>query len=357
MNLTENQKRVLLGISQHPNAQDSELEKILGIKSTTITAARKRLSELNLYKEVVIPLVNRLNFELLGINFTNFTPGLSVEERQAKTRQSFEAREEIFLSIGDSQKGFSMSFCKNYTQFYHINEERTQTFGRLKIIGKGHPQEAVFPFASTDFINFFNYSRAIEQVFNFNQDETLKNQERSNELTNFFQPLQAFTISEKEQKIMAELILDPQQTNQAIALTTQSHRHTVARARKILFEEKVIQKTIIPNLTALGFKIMVFYHFKYNASNPPKLQDLQEMNSPFVIFFAHKTFESVVIAIYQDFQTYSQDRSHIINHLEKRQLLSEISDIHEYTLNNVAKIKDLTFYPLILKEFMESIKK
>ncbi len=340
INLTSNQQKTLYGVITFPELSDKEIAQKLKINESSYSASKNRLQELSVFRKINIPIINRFGYELMGINFTNFIVGLTIEERLEKTTQRFEKKNEIFLSVGDNEKGFSLNFCKNYSQFVKINNARTKTFGELNILGRGHPKGVVFPFETAEIYRFFDFHPIIGSIFKL----TVK---KTNNFQNFFHSGPIVNLTEKEKEIFSLLLQNPTLNNQEIASATQSHRHTVSNVRHKLKEMNLMRKIVVPNLNVLGFKLLVFYNLRYNARKPPSRGDLEFIMNENVVFFAHNTYQSVMLCVYQTFPAYLKHRSMIVEYLEEKHILSKANEIYEYSIDNIRLIKDFQFIGLL----------
>jgi DNA-binding CsgD family transcriptional regulator len=323
-----------------PELSDKEIAQELDINESSYSAAKNRLLDIGVFRKINIPVINRFGYELMGINYTNFIFGLSIEERLKMTTKRFEKKNEIFLSVGDNEKGFSVNFCKNYTQFVKINNDRTKTFGELNILGRGHPKGVVFPFQTAKIYRFFDYGKLIASKFKINTKEN------GGKFQNFFQPGEYISLTDKEKEIFSILLQQPTLNNQEIAQITQTHRHTVSNVRHKLKEQRLMRKIVLPNLEILGFKLLVFYNLQYNAREPPTKRDLEIIINDNVVFFAHNPYESVILSVYDSFPSYLNHRSMMIEFLEENHILSNANEIYEYSIDSIRYIKDFQFLDL-----------
>lgn len=168
--LTKNEKKVLYGITRYPTVTDSELADTIDVKLSTLTSIKRRLADHGYYRTLMIPLVNRLGCELLAIIYMQFNPVIPLQERVETTKKTIEVFDEIFFSVGEEEKGFSMSLSQNYTNIGRINEIRTETFGRLGLLEKEYPHEVIFPFETSHIHRFFDFAQILKQLFSIEDD-------------------------------------------------------------------------------------------------------------------------------------------------------------------------------------------
>ena len=79
--------------------------------------------------------------EMLVAIYTHFSPLIPLLERVEITGKTIEVFEEIFFSIGEQDKGFSLSLSKDYATIGRINDIRTQTFGGRGLLEEEYPND------------------------------------------------------------------------------------------------------------------------------------------------------------------------------------------------------------------------
>ncbi|MDG6221274.1 MAG: helix-turn-helix domain-containing protein, partial [Candidatus Thermoplasmatota archaeon] len=254
--LTNNEKKVLYGLVRHPRLTDTELAEKLELAQSTVTTIRHRLQKIGAVKEIWLPMVNRIGCELLVLIHTNFNPVVPVEERAEKTRKTIEIFEEIFFSIGEAQKGFSLSMSENYTKVGEINDIRTKTFASMDLLEKEYPAEAIFPFEISTIHRFFNFAPFLERQFGLGDGWG-----PAGDITFEQKPGE---LSETDKRVYAALVEKPEKKDGEIARDMGISRHTVALHRKKLEDEGHIKRLRIPDMKEIGVNLLVFHHVKFN---------------------------------------------------------------------------------------------
>jgi len=89
--------------------------------------------------------------------YTNFSPLISLGERVEITGEAIEVFDEIFFSVGEQDKGFSLSLAQDYASIGRINDIRTQTFGGRGLLEDEYPNMVVFPFEISKVYRFFDF--------------------------------------------------------------------------------------------------------------------------------------------------------------------------------------------------------
>jgi DNA-binding MarR family transcriptional regulator len=347
-NLTKNEKKVLHGLTRYPTVNDSELADLLDVKLSTLTSIKRRLATQGYYRNLMVPLVNRLGCELLAITYMQFNPVIPLKERLETTKRTIEVFDEIFLSIGEEEKGFSMSLSQNYTNIGRINEIRTETFGKLGLLEKEYPNEVIFPFETSHIHRFFDFSSVLHHLFHLEETSTPL------QATPLFQDITRLELTEKEKNVYTALVEHPTETTQQIGDRVGLSRHTVARMKKQFFEDRILHRLTLPNLNALGVDILTFYHISFNPHNAPSITELSSLDTAFTVFFASRKFEAVFLSAYPTYQNYKEDEMNKIRFLKENNLFSHPPFISPYMFERMAVIKDFDFVPLIRKIFKDN---
>jgi DNA-binding MarR family transcriptional regulator len=341
--LTKNEKKVLNGICRHPNITDSELSDILQVKLSTLTSIKRRLAAQGYYRSLCFPLLNRLGCELLAVIYMQFNPVIPLKERVETTKRTIEVFDEIFFSVGEEEKGFSISLSQNYTNIGRINEIRTETFGKLGLLEKEYPHEVIFPFETSHIHKFFDFSSVLQKLFELNDIQ------KTSTTSDLFRNVSMIELTAKEKKVYSALVEHPTATTQQIGDLVGLSRHTVARMKKQFFEDGLLQVLILPNLKILGVDILTFYHISFNPNKAPSTHELSLLNSPSTVFFASRKFETVLLSAYPTYQEYKEDEMNKIRFLKENNLFSHPPFISTYMFEGMELIKEFDFAPLVRK--------
>ena len=341
--LTKNEEKVTYGLVRYPGLNDSELSSIIGVKLSTLTSIKRRLSDRGFFRNIVVPMLNRLGCELLAVIYTQFNPVIPLEERVTTTRKTIEVFEEIFFSAGEQEKGFSVSMSKNYTNIGRINEIRTETFGKVGLLEKEYPNEVIFPFEISHISRFFDFSRVLNEIF------SLENVEDDGINFDWFNDLDQIELTNKEKTVYAAIVEHSDFTTQQIGDIVGLSRHTVSRMKKQFFENNLLKKITFPNLNKFGFEILAFYHIEFNPNMPPSKRDIEYLDTPSTIFLASKKFEIVMISAYSTYQEYKEAKMRKIRFLKEKGIISYTPLIGKYMFERMTIIKDFDFAPIVKK--------
>lgn len=341
--LTKKEKRVLYGLVRYPDTSDSELSSIINVKLSTLTSIKRRLYSQGFFRNLTVPLLNHLGCELMAIIYTNFNPVIPLEERVKTTKRTIEVFSEIFFSVGEQEKGFSVSLSQDYTNIGRINEIRTETFGQVGLLEDEYPNEVIFPFKTSHITRFFDCARILRKIF------SLEDEKDAETNSNWFSDLNKVELSAKEKKVYAALVEHPNDTTQQIGTKVGLSRHTISRMKKQFFETGLLKKITLPNLNRLGFEILAFYHIKFNPHKAPSETDVSVLDSPSTIFLARRRFETIIISAYPTYLDYKEDKMRKIRFLKENNLILHTPPTRKYMFERMIIIKDFDFASIAKK--------
>jgi len=343
ISLTPNEQQVLYGLVRYPNLNDSDLSAKIGVKLSTLTSIKRRLNDQNVFRQLLVPLLNRLGSELLAVIYTQFNPVIPLDERVSITRDTIEVFDEIFFSTGEQEKGFSISFAKNYTSIGRIEDIRTKTFGSLGLLEKEFPNEVIFPFETSEIIRFFDFSRVLMIMFDINDSDI------GTPDIEAFAIDKVHSLSDREKKVYTTLIQYPTATTQEIGEYVGLSRHTVSRMKKKFFELRLLKHLTIPDLRQLGFEILAFYHYQFNPGKAPSRQDILYLDDPSTVFLARRKYEIVMVSAYQTYQEYKEDKMKKIRFLKENDFISYSPLVRKYMFERIVFLKNFVFHPIASK--------
>lgn len=343
--LTEKEKITLYGITRYPKLTDNALSEKLDLKHSTVTSIRHRLRESEYFRSLTIPRLQNMGCKMLVVIYTNFSPLIPLEERVEITGRAIEVFDEIFFSVGEQDKGFSLSLSKDYASIGRINDIRTRTFGGRGLLEDEYPNMIVFPFEISKIYRFFDFSPLLKNSFKlyFENDRIVEGIDLDNK--------EEIIFSDTEKEVYCMLVKYPELSDKAIGSEIGVSRHTVSRLRRKFEQNDLVKKIILPNLKKLGFEILTFYHISFDPRNPPGIDKDEAaliMNDS-TVFMASRQFESVMLSVHVDYEDYNKDKTRIMQLLKENKWVAEEPIIRTYSLTELIYIKDFKFAPIARK--------
>ena len=343
--LTQKEKLFLYGVTRYPGYSDKKLSETLNIKHSTVTSIRHRLKERGVYRDFIIPRLQNMGCQMLVVIYTSFNPLIPLHKRVEITGRTIEVFEEIFLSVGEQDKGFSLSLSKDYTTIGRINDIRTQTFGSRGLLEEAYPSMVIFPFDISKVYRFFDFAPLLRNSFDIPVDE------EGSVVNLAFRHSKSVSLSDTEKNVYCMIVSYPDMSDKSIGREIGISRHTVSRLRRRFEENNLIRRICIPNLRKLGFEILGFYHIRFDPRNPPGIENDEGhvLMSDSTVFFATRQFEAVMLSVYSNYDDYKGDRTRIMHILKGNRWIAEDPVIRTYGLNTLVFIKDFKFTPITHK--------
>lgn len=344
MELTKKEKLMLYGIAKYPQLTDKELSEKLDLKHSTVTSIRHRLKENDYFRKLIYPKLQSIGCEMLVVIYSHFSPLIPLLERIDITGKTIEVFDEIFLSVGEQDKGFSLSLSQDYATIGRINDIRTQTFGGRGLLEEEYPNTVIFPFEISKIYRFFDFAPLMKSSFGLDIE-----QESEIEKVDFVSKKDV--ESDTEKNVYCMLVSYPELSDSDIGRELGVSRHTVSRLRRKFEESNLMSKITIPNFKKLGFEILTFYHILFDPRNPPNMDEDQAASliSDSTVFFASRRFEAVMISVYKDYDSFKADMMKIMQILKENQWIAEDPLVRTYGLNTMIFIKDFKFAPIASK--------
>ena len=356
-NLTKNEGKVLFGMVKYPNKSDKYLARYLKMKDSTVNYCRNQLEKRNMIQVVYLPILNRLGFELLCINFAEYNLKTSLDNRKSAITNKIKISDDIFLRIGDPEKEFSISFNKNYSEFFQNTKNRLGNMGKLGLLRNNRnnlPENIIFPINHSVFHNFFDYSQILGQAFSIKFEDFLihmsqqSNQQESvntDEYSSFFSNHELVILSEKEKAVFVALVDFPNHSIKEIAELSDIslNRNTVSKMRQKFLNDGLMRKLIIPNLDLIGFEILVYYHFRFLPDKPATREIIQSLDSPSTLLFFYNQFEAVILCAFKNYSDYKSDKVQKYSYLNSHGILGKSAEPRKYLLSNLEFIRKFDF--------------
>jgi DNA-binding Lrp family transcriptional regulator len=312
---------------------------------STFTTIKERLRWNKYFRTIKVPFLQNLGCEMLAVIYTDFNPAVPIEVRVEKTRKTIAVFEELFLSIGETNSGFSLSFAKDYTSVAKINDIRIRLFVEMGILESDFPSEAIFPFEVSKINRFLDMSPLLKHDFGIKLEERSKKDD-----LRFFEKRDPMRLTDTEKLVFYALVKYPVLNNIAIGKKLHISRHTVSNVQNKLEKNGLIKQINIPNLKKIGYEILSFCHYKFNPQKPITQQILEaEIIQPSTIFAASRNFECVTLSVCKNYDESKSESARQTKYLKENNYLVDIPIIRLYRINKLIVIKDLVFAPFVKK--------
>jgi len=257
--MTEYEKQVLCGVVKHPDANDNELSKILGIKRSTVNSIRNNLEENGVYiKKFVIPpsvfnteLISFINVQFSPEYQSFFTNNQRDEQVKIKNINSLFKDNLVFLSRSDFNT-VSLHYFHNYTDFF-INA-RKYFHNLRKYINFKSGSFFHFPREASQIISFFESGPMLEHILNLKyKDGFVGISEKQ------------IPIRKNNNKLLSVAYLLTKNANMSsseISKITGLSISSVDKYKKELIEKGYVLPRILVNWNKIGCNLFGFYYIR-----------------------------------------------------------------------------------------------
>lgn len=342
-NLSKNEKLVLYGLVKYPGYNNRQLSEKLGVNHSTVTSIRQRLTRAGYCRTINIPFLQNLGCEMLVLIYTDFNPAIPAEERIRITSKSIEVFEELFLSVGETNWGFSLSFAKSYTDIGKINDIRMRVFGELGLLETEFPTEVVFPFEISSIYRFLDFSYLLKKDFAIEDDEPPR-------FPPLFKKNKDVELTDTEKLVFYGLVKHPDLPDGSISDKIKVSSHTVSNIRRKLKEDGLIKTIHIPDLKKLNYEILSVYHGTFNPRMPFDQDAIgAELLTDSTILMATRKFEKIMLSAYKNYDDFKSETVQQTKYLKDKNYLIKTPIIRLHSISRMIIIKDFVFAPIVKK--------
>ncbi|MDI6707963.1 MAG: hypothetical protein QME47_02610 [Candidatus Thermoplasmatota archaeon] len=340
--LSAKEKLVLWGLVKYPLLSDQALGIKLNISQSTLTAIKKKLERENYYRDLRIPYLEKLGGELLIATYTKFISALSLQQRLRVSSRIRKTYSEVFYALSDPAQGISLQISKDYTTVKKWSEELENIYSEHGVLSNTGIVILPFPFKLSSFVNFFDFSPLLEEIFEIAGEKGIK-------LKKF--EMKRIKLTSIQKKVYSGLIKYPELSDVALSKKINVSRFTTARWRKT-FEGKLMKTIRIVSLEKLDFKILGFLHMKLNLnlSKKDKLKlskAITKLRSP--IFMVVGGNDALALMPFRDFNDFKKITNAFAELSEISEVLKEEPIILLFSIPETKIIKEYSFDRIVEK--------
>ncbi len=342
--LSKTDKLVLWGLVQFPETPDKAVAEKLGLKPSTFSQAKKRLTRRGYYSTVRVPMLHSLGYELLYILSGRLNPLVPFENRLAVDMDLNGRIGENVYAVTDHSQRVSIALSKSYVDF-QVNKETTEmAYSQMGLIEGGGFSYALFPFKLSKVLKYFEFGPLLQQAFDIEPGE------HHTPLIDSF--TENVSLTRVEKKVYYGLIKYPELSDAGLSSLLNVARNTVAKCRKKFGQRGLIKTIRIPDLKKIGFEIFAYSHAKFNPraalSTREKGIDLVK-KEPSFIFVVSSNIESALLAVARNFEEYQRVRSKVIRFYRKHDFLLHEPEMLLFSIPTMKILKNHEYSPLVKK--------
>jgi len=237
---------VLFGLVHHPDQPQREVAERLGLRLSTLNAAKKRLEKGGFATTVMVPSGQSLGFDSLVASFRNFTLTGPVE-LLARTDRAIakESRRTVF-GLYENLQSFSMSYARSdgdLDRYRSLVARISSTDGAVQ--RQEGARQDVFRLRDLEKARSFDFSNVLATAFGLPMPESDRPAA----------PVRAGAITslpESASRLLRHLIGKPTATDSQAANSLGRSRQSVARLRQRLEDDGLLRRLVLPDLRRVG---------------------------------------------------------------------------------------------------------
>jgi len=335
--LTPKEKIALYYMTKRPFATDKEIAKLTKLKLSTVTAIRRRLMNMGIFRDVSIALLPNLGAELLTVSYGTLNRLLKgVDEKVYK-----ETAKNIFYHLTDGLSDVAIGYEMNYTGALK-NAERLKS----AIHGAGLSIEnwhtIFFPVTTTYVLNFFDFSPVLRLMFNLD----LPASEKKIEPQPLFSVKEVVELTKKERIGFAGFLAVPGGTDVNVSEKTKLSRQAVSSMRK-RFVGKIFQPARDIEIAKLGCEVVALTHDKFNIGLDveKKVKVLSGALADLPLFFGvASNSDGIYLSVHTSYKEYVESHRRRLEKIAKEEpKMIENTTSVLYSVSHLSKVRDYAF--------------
>lgn len=345
--LSENERRTLLGLVKFPTLNDRQLSERIGIKMSTVTAIKNRLKDQGYFMTIRVPKLQRLGAELLSVSYAQTDASLPEEPDLEVGRKVLDAFDELFFIGAGPRFRFSLGMHLNYSTARTTLDGVFRLYSQSRLLVPDMYHVVLFPFDSTRVMSFFDHSQLLEQAFGM----TLPARKESDGVAGPGPGGKGqVELTPIEAKVLKGLVFNPDLLDSNIAKVIDVTRQTVTKMRKKFTEEDLFFTLRVPNLKLLGFEIIAFIHTMYLPGSSPD-QRLEAFSSTLptlpIVFKAEGSLDGVEIVATRNYKEFAAYYDALDSGLRETHAIGKEPTVLLFTIDEFMTVKNHVYTPCL----------
>jgi DNA-binding MarR family transcriptional regulator len=341
--LTKKEQDTLWGLINYPMLNDNALAKKTRLKLSTITAIRRRLHEKEFFETVNIPNFYRLGYELFTVEYGTFNEAVPLETRIEYFKSFIAGHPHTIFSMMSRSSGIIFNVAKNYAEANQHYEDLEMFFTSHHLTDDDGWNRALFPFETSLFWNFFDFSPIIRYSFDI---------KRKINLPEFIpdKKVEVLKLTKKEKRVLLGLVKYPEESDNSIAERYNVSRQAVSNIKKRFLEEHLIYTRRIMNFKHTGCSLIPFAHTTFGPKAPidSRKNGLEYVKKYAPVFLGvSSNFENIVFTSALNYPEYDKLREKLLSFYKTHLSIAKSPDILLFPVEDLYYFKKLTFHKLL----------
>ncbi|UCE39210.1 MAG: hypothetical protein JSW00_08345 [Thermoplasmata archaeon] len=341
--LTKKEQLTLWGLINHPSLNDKELAKKTRLKLSTVTAIRRRLRDKGYYQTVNIPNFYRLGYELFSVMYGTFNEAVPIEARIENFRNFSNKYPNTIFSMMSRSNGIVFNVAKNYAEANSQYEELEMFFTSHHLTDETGWSRLIFPFQTSIFWNFFNFSPVFRNSYDIKRKINL--QEFSSQ-----KKLDVIRLSKKEKKVLFGLVKYPEESDNSIADRFNLSRQAVSNIKKRFISDDLILTRRILNFEHTGCDLITFAYTFFGTRAPIESRgDGLNYTKKYVPAFIgiSSNFENILLAAIRNYSEYEKLKEKILSFYKTHLSIARQPEILLFPVDDIRYSEIPTFHDLL----------
>ncbi|NOQ55731.1 MAG: hypothetical protein GQ477_02895 [Nanohaloarchaea archaeon] len=172
VNLSVNEKKVVFHLCKYPDKDTKTLAEMTGIRNQMFRKIKRKILDKGILKPVIVPVLKKLDNELITYNYFKFNQAKSLEERIDFVKYLDNEHPHHFLRAYDENEYISLCVYRNYSVYYKNIQAIDEYIAKTNIM-TNKTETAVVPINDIKYFKNVVFSGLCRKVFDI-KDKDLK---------------------------------------------------------------------------------------------------------------------------------------------------------------------------------------
>jgi hypothetical protein len=341
--LTKKEQDTLWGLINYPMLNDNAMTKKTRLKLSTITAIRRRLREREFFETVNIPNFYRLGFELFTVEYGTFNEAIPLESRIEYFKSFIEKNPHTIFAMMSRSSGIILNVARNYAEANSHYENLEMFFMSHHLTDEETWSRVIFPFETSLFWNFFDFSPVIRYSYDIkrkiNLHEFVSNKKQ-----------EVLRLSKKEKKVLLGLVKYPEESDNSIAERFNVSRQAVSNIKRRFMRENLLYPRRIMNFAHTGCSLIPYAHTVFGPKAPleSRKNGLEYAKKHLPAFLGvSSNFENIVFTAALNYPEYDKLREKLLSFYKTHLSIAKPPEILLFPVEDLYYFKKLSFHQLL----------
>ncbi|MGB9635768.1 MAG: hypothetical protein ACPL1Y_00745 [Thermoplasmata archaeon] len=335
--LTSKEKFALYYLVKYPISPDRELAERTKLKLSTVTAIRRRLRAMGLYRGINIGLLTNLGAELLTVSYGTLDRLVKgVDESFYKGIGA-----NTFYMCTDGLHELAIGYERNYTTA-RKNIDIFTNEAKAKGLSLNNWNTLFFPAETTYIFRLFDYSPIVRTLY----DVDISAAERKIKPFKLYSPREKPELTKKEKIGFAGFLAVPEGTDVEVSNKSGLSRQAVASMRR-RFTGSILLPIRDIALDKLGLELLVLTHDRFNLGMDieKKIETIADSISDFPAFFAvANNSDAIYLSAHRSYSDYIEaHKKRVATIVKSSSKMIDSTTTVLYSLRHLSMVKDFAF--------------